>query len=237
MQQAAILFISAVLAFSARAAHINEEKPGGTPDGVLQTFTLAKAAIPSSLSVHANGLLNYQGLDYDVVQGAIVFRPASIPQNGWDLRVSYDTPFIIAIDAGGPGDQYFVGPDKCAAGGACAFTDSTMGPGPFATIRYGYGMIPLVYRIPAPIGSCDLALQFSEPNKTAAGQRVFTVVANDQTLVDVDILARAGAAKTPTTINLTVQVANGLLQISFTPKPGTWNAFVSGITGTCQPAS
>lgn len=242
-----ILSTFVAMAALAIAAHVNEEKPGGIPDGVLETFTLAQPAVMASVSVHVNGLLNYLSVDYDVgvqftrtaTPTIIVFRPGSIPLAGWEIRVSYDTlppPVFLTIDAGGPGDQFFSPVSTCAAGGSCGFTDAALGPAPWNTIRYGYGMAPFRYRIPAPNGSCDLALGFAEPNKTAAGQRVFTIVANGQTVADVDVFARAGAAKVQTTIELTVPVTANLLEIVFTPKPGTWNAFVSSIAAVCHPA-
>lgn len=229
-------FVAAALSMA--AARIYEETPGGTPDGTLPTFTLSSAPSPATVKVSVNGVGNYQGVDYDVVQGAIVFREASIPKQGWALRVDYDPlplPVFVQIDAGGPGDQYFVGPDRCSAGGACSFTDAVMGPVPYNTIRYGFAMIPLVYRIPAPNGTCQVSLGFSEPNKTAAGQRVFTIAANGVIVADVDVFDRAGGAHLPTTIALAAPVTTGVLEISFTAKPGTWNAFVSSIAVTCQP--
>lgn len=227
------------IAALAVAARIVEETPAGTPDGTLATFTLSQAPLATSVAVFVNGLRNAQGVDYSVSGSAIVFQEASIPQAGWILRVDYETlppPVFVQIDAGGPGDQFFSPVSTCATGGSCAFIDATMGPAPFATLRYGFGMAPFRYKIPAPNGSCDLALGFAEPNKTAAGQRVFTIVANGQTVADVDVFARAGAAKVATTIELTVPVTAGLLDLTFTPKPGTWNAFVSSIAAVCHPA-
>ncbi len=232
-----ILSTFVAIAALAAAAHINEEIPGGTPDGTLATFTLANPAIASSLSVHANGLLTYQGVDYDVTAAGIVFRPDSIPRPGWTLRASYDTPppdVLISIDAGGPGDQYFSPASSCAPGGTC--TDASIGTTPEQTLRYGYLMTTLHYKIPAPVGSCDLVLLFEEPRLTA-GQRVFTITANGQSVVDVDIFLRAGAIKTPTVVSLTVPVDAGkLLDLAFVPKPGTWNAIVNRISAVCHPA-
>ncbi len=176
-------------------------------------------------------------MDYSVAGASIVFQSASIPKPGWALRVDYETPpppVIITIDAGGPGDQYFSPAAGCAAGKACAYSDPKMGAAPYDTLRYGFSFAVLKYDIPAPNGKCDVTLGFSEPNKTAAGQRVFTIQANDQTVADVDIFARAGAALTPTTIALAVQVTDGFLHLTFTPKPNTWNAFVSAISASCQ---
>jgi hypothetical protein len=233
-----ILSMLVAIAGLAIAAHITEETPGGTPDGTLTTFTLASPPVPSSIAVYANGLRNYQGVDYDQVGQALVFRAVSIPQPGWTLRVDYDTvpaPVTITIDAGGPGDKYFSPADGCFAGRACAYSDPGMGPAPYDTLRYGFGMLPFAYQIPAPNGACDVTLGFSEPNKTAAGQRVFTITTNDQTVADVDIFARAGL-KTPTTIELgAVQVTDGFLHLTFTAKPNTWNALVNSISAICQP--
>lgn len=233
--------ISAFLAIAGLAfgSRVYQETPGGTPDGTLATFTLAQPASPSSLEVTVNGLGNYQGVDYDFTAGAIVFRAASIPQAGWTLRASYDVvppPVMITIDAGGPGDQYFTPPSTCAGNGSCAYSDPKMGAAPYNTLRYGFGMIPFSYAIPAPNGTCNLTLGFSEPNKTAVGQRIFTITANDQTVANVDVFARAGAAKTVVTIPLSgVVVSDGFLHLTFTPQPNTWNAFVSAITAVCQP--
>lgn len=222
----------------AGAVHVNEETPGGTPDGSLATFTLATAPIPSSVAVYVNGLRNYQGVDYSVAGSTIVFQAASIPMTGWALRVDYDAkpqPVSISVDAGGAGDQYFSPPSTCASNGSCAYSDPKMGAPPYDTLRYGFGMASFSYTIPAPNGTCDVTLGFSEPNKTAPGQRIFTITANGQVVADVDIFARAGLL-TPTTVALgAVPVTDGFLHLTFTPKPNTWNAFVSSIGAVCQP--
>lgn len=238
MQLAAVLCISAALACAA-GVHVTEETPGGTPDGTLSTFTLAQAPIASTVALYANGLRNYQGVDYSVSGSTISFQPASIPQSGWTLRVDYDVkpaPVTISIDAGGAGDQYFSPPSTCAGIGSCAYSDPHMGAPPYDTLRYGFGMNPFTYTIPAPNGTCDVTLGFSEPNKTAPGQRLFTITLNGQTVAEVDIFARAGAALTPTTIAIGgVPVTDGFLHLAFAAKPNTWNAFVNAITAVCQP--
>lgn len=238
MQLRAALFILAAVSCTA-AVHVTEETPGGTPDGALTTFTLQNPPVPSSIALYVNGARNYQGVDYSVAGQAIVFQPASIPLSGWILRVDYDVkpaPVTFSIDAGGPGDQYFQPVSSCTTGGTCPFKDSSMGAPPYDTLRYGWGMAPFSYQLPAPAGTCDLTLGFSEPNKTAAGQRVFTITANDQTVAGVDIFARSGAAKTVVTVAIAgVAVSSSGLRITFTPQPGTWNAMVSNITAVCQP--
>jgi len=234
-----VVWLGVALAGTLHAARIYEETPGGTPDGTLSTFTLAETPVPGSVVVSVNGLGNYQGVDYSVVGASIVFEATSIPQAGWTLRVSYDVPpppVLISIDAGGSGDQNFSPASTCASNGSCAYTDPKMGSLPFDTLRYGFGMAVLKYDIPAPNGNCDVTLGFSEPNKTAAGQRIFTINANGQIVADVDIFARAGAALTPTTIQLAgVAVTDGFLHLTFTPKPNTWNAFVNSIQASCAP--
>jgi hypothetical protein len=239
MQLRVILFISAALSCTAQAVRIHEETPGGTPNGTLSIFTLANIPVPATTALYVNGLRNYQGVDYNQAGQTLEFTSVSIPQAGWTLRVDYDAmpaPITITIDAGGPGDQYFLPASTCAGNGTCPYSDPTMGAPPYDTLRYGYGMNPFSYSIPVPNGTCSLTLGFSEPNKTAAGQRVFTITANDQTVAGVDIFARAGAQKTAVTIPLAgVVVSAGVLKIGFTAQPGTWNAFVSSILAVCQP--
>lgn len=239
MRKILSIVVGFALAGTLHAARVNEETPGGTPDGTLATFTLAQAPIASSVALFVNGLRNYQGVDYSVAGATITFQSASIPKPGWTLRVDYDVPpppVLISIDAGGPGDKYFSPASGCANAGSCAYVDPRMGAAPYDTLRYGFGMGVLKYNIPAPNGSCDVTLGFAEPNKTAAGQRVFTINANGQTVADVDIFARAGAALTPTMIAIAaVAVTDGFLHLTFTPKPNTWNAFVSTIQASCAP--
>lgn len=239
MKKAALLLI---LAAHLRGQVVDEERPAETPDGVRTAFTLSQRPDPVSVKVWRNGLLSYQGTDYDVAPPGIVFRACCLPKvfdgKPDELRVYYRVlpvpqPVLISIDSGGPGDQFFSPVSTCTTGGTCAYAAVNMGPPPLGTARYGYSMIPFVYRIPVPVGTCDLALDFVEPNKTAAGQRIFTVQANDQTVTDLDIFARVGLLR-PLTITLpAIATPTGELLITFTPKPGTWNAIVNAIRATC----
>jgi hypothetical protein len=71
-------------------AFIDGETPAGVVNGSNATFTLANAPSPStSLSLYRNGLLQEQGLDYNVNGAGITFLTASLPQPGDVLLASY----------------------------------------------------------------------------------------------------------------------------------------------------
>lgn len=236
MRKILSMVVAAVSLAVAQSLPIFVDDERATPDGMTASFPLAQAPVASSIRVIANGLELTAGIDYDVTAGAVVFRSCCIPSAGWILKFAYRAlppPVILSIDAGGPGDQYFSPPSTCAAGGSC--TDASIGTLPPQNLRYGYLMTTLRYKIPAPNGTCDLALIFEEP-RLAPGQRVFTITANGQTVADVDIALRAGAIKTPTTVALTVPVTANFLELAFIPKPGTWNALVNQIGAVCHPA-
>jgi hypothetical protein len=221
---------------------VDEERPAETPDGVRTAFTLAQVPVAVSIKLYRNGVRLTQGGDYHVSGAQLVFEACCIPQMADILRVDYraapppPSPVLISIDSGGPGDQFFSPVSTCTTGGTCAYAAVNMGPPPLGTARYGFSMIPFVYRIPVPVGTCDLALDFVEPNKTAAGQRVFTVQGNDQSVADVDIFARVGLLQPLTVTIPAIATPAGQLLITFTPKPGTWNAIVNAIRATCHPS-
>lgn len=107
--------------------------------------------------------------------------------------------------------------------GGFAFTDTTLSPDPqFQSMRYGSSFR---YDIPLAPGLYAVSLSFIEPNKTAAGQRRFTVaIAGQQTPV-LDLFALAG--RQPYTLRTIALVGAGLLAIQFSGVLG--NAVVSTI--------
>ena len=66
-----------------------------------------------------------------------------------------------------------------------------------------------------------------EPTETAKGKRVFTVSLGDGKPVTIDIVAKAGAGMTATTLDLPAAVTDGMLRLSFEGKVG--EALVSAI--------
>lgn len=103
--------------------------------------------------------------------------------------------------AGGPSDLYHNVTNICTFNGATAtnppcmaqYKDTTL-PG-LQELFYGYAGITFDYRIPHDNGTCDIVLQMYEPNRTAAGQRKFTVTAPGTPPVTIDIFAAIGVKK------------------------------------------
>ncbi len=101
----------------------------------------------------------------------------------------------VQILCGSATDKYFVGTSQpqssCTpgvVGETCTYTDTAM-PAPYQTLRFG---TVIHYRIPVQAGVYVGFLHFVEPNKTAAGQRTFTVAIQGETSLPLDVFALAG---------------------------------------------
>jgi hypothetical protein len=121
----------------------------------------------------------------------------------------------ILIDAGGASDTGYSGSSAAYTipGPPLAFTP----PGTSKlTLRYGS---PIVYDIGLPQpGLYTVLLQMVEPNATAAGERVFSVTANDQPIVDgLDLWYSAGL-QVPTARSAIVSVTGTALHLLFTAE-------------------
>lgn len=101
-----------------------------------------------------------------------------------------------------------------------------LGP-PYNAMRASLNGAPFKYSFIFAPGAYKVTLEFAEPNKTAKGQRVFTVSINGAPPVTIDLFASAGAALTPWNLVLPVTTADGNIVILFSPVSG--NALVSGI--------
>lgn len=135
--------------------------------------------------------------------------PAIPPTGGVPIPPSLTAPSYLA-------DQFF-------SGGA-PYTDPAMGTGVFTTLRFAPSFS---YDIPEQNGFYYVLFRFVEPNKTAAGQRLFTVTANGITSDIIDVFLQAGGVDKPYSMWLLVMVGNGHMRISFTGVSG--NAIVSAI--------
>jgi hypothetical protein len=66
------------------------EVPGGSVNGANAVFTLAGTPLPaSSIRVFRNGLLQMEGVDFNLAVNTITFTSVSIPQTGDIVQVSY----------------------------------------------------------------------------------------------------------------------------------------------------
>jgi len=100
----------------------------------------------------------------------------------------------VQILCGSATDKFFVGTSQpeatctLVAPQTCTYTDTAM-PAPYQTLRYGPS---IHYRIPMQAGVYVGFLHWVEPNKTAAGQRLFTVtIQNGETSAPIDVFALA----------------------------------------------
>jgi hypothetical protein len=123
----------------------------------------------------------------------------------------------VTIAAGSPTDQYFTG-------GVGAWPMPL--PAPLAFLRYGTSF---AYNIPLTNGLYNVSVMLAEPNKTAAGQRIFTVTANGQQTAPIDLYSMGFTPPGTNAYSLPIftLVGAGLLHLQFAASAG--NAVVSAI--------
>jgi hypothetical protein len=90
-----------------------------------------------------------------------------------------------------------------------------------------YGMKSFSQAVPN--GAYIVKLHFAEtsPKMTAKGKRVFSIKVEDQEIKDLDVVAKAGAPKVALVETVNVKVADGKLDIVFTP--GVQSPEINGI--------
>jgi hypothetical protein len=126
----------------------------------------------------------------------------------------------VSIACGSPTDQYFTG-------GVGAWPMPLAAP--LAFLRFSQPPSNTIdYDIPLPNGVYLINVTMVEPNKTAAGQRIFTIAANGQTSAPIDLFAITGAINVPYTFPMEALVGAGFLHLQFVSSTG--NAVVSSIT-------
>jgi hypothetical protein len=93
---------------------------------------------------------------------------------------------------------------------------NTVTPSVYQSERWMSG--PMTYRIPAPNGTYNLVLKFSELYWWAANQRVFSIVVNGVLVQKtLDVFAAAGGAYTAYDLTIPVSVTNQWLTVEFDP--------------------
>ena len=102
-------------------------------------------------------------------------------------------------------------------------------PVPYRSLRYSAPPgASFSYVIPVSPGVYKVTLLWVEPNKTAAGQRLFDVRLNGAVSASgIDLFVLAGGALKPYTRTFDVSVLAGAIQITLTPTTG--NAVLSAI--------
>lgn len=107
--------------------------------------------------------------------------------------------------------------------------DPTLGFGPLQTQRYGTSFS---YSLPAPNGLYWVYLDFVEPNKTAIGQRIFSVTLGESK-TNLDIFFLAGGQKKPYRFSQKIKVTDGRIDIllqSVSCNAQPCNAFINAIS-------
>jgi hypothetical protein len=147
----------------------------------------------------------------------------ALPQTVWPV-----SPTTI-IDAGSATDANFTGGAVFTIAGTTASGDSTL--------RYGASFS---YSLPVDNVPYVVTFRFVEPCAAGAGcgavvngpgQRLFTVTANGQTILqDLDLYAASGGALVPLSRSVVVMGADGKLNLKFSATGGNHNtAVVSAI--------
>jgi beta-galactosidase len=99
---------------------------------------------------------------------------------------------------------------------------------------------PAIYNFTVPNGTYGVVLKFAETSVTKAGQRIFNILINDQSiLTNFDVFASAGGANIALDKQYTVAVSQGQLAIalvSVTGSAGTRFAMLSAIQITSTSA-
>jgi len=140
-------------------------------------------------------------------------------------------PTSGSVLAGSPADTFHTPTQVCTFSGAVAlnppcvtvYTDPALG-----TLFYGYAGLPFSFAIPmSSNGTCDVLVTAYEPNKTATGQRKYTIQVGTQAQV-VDLFALVGQKTLATITFPAVPITNNLLSISFQSLIG--NPLVQRIT-------
>ncbi len=135
--------------------------------------------------------------------------------------------------AGGTDQTENVWAADTKTGGGAAWTSANQSalstqPVPYQTLCYSAGAVPFSRTFAVPAGNYNVILKFLEPNKTAAGQRTFSVSINGApVLIGLDVFAGAGAALRPYDRTFPVSAPGGFIQITAAGVLG--NAVLSAV--------
>jgi len=159
-----------------------------------------------------------------VTEDHLTWRLAPAQARGFAI----DSGAVLAATDGARlgSDAFFVGGVAKTTGSKPVHPEGSDGWNAKRTYREG----DFAYRIPTGNGRYRVTLTFMEPAQ-ALGARRFDVLADGKPLLsDFDIAAAAGGLLTPVSRVFSVDVANGVLELSFKPRAG--KALVSTIEVT-----
>jgi hypothetical protein len=171
---------------------VDAEVPAGAVNGSNATFTLASAPSPAaSLELYRNGLLQLQGVDYQLSVNTITFYLGSVPQTADLLVADYRftppgnllsplvTPQVICSSSG-----LSTSATALAELGSCTIAAGSLGVGDRLEVQFQYGHTGTAtgFTIAVLIGSTTVVTRSGDAAETLlAGQTSFGIYAGGQT--------------------------------------------------------
>ncbi len=138
---------------------------------------------------------------------------------------------LVQMACGGPGGAGWATDTK--QGGGAYWTSvnqpaMALQPIPYQTLCYSSGATPFSRTFTLPAGNYTVSLKWLEPNKTAAGQRIFNVSINGApAAIGLDVFAASGGALKPYDRTFPVSASGGFIVITLAGQIG--NALLSAI--------
>jgi hypothetical protein len=191
--------------------------------GALQTGSVTAITGPNSRNI---GHAPFSGDAVALIRksGGTVGGGGTEPDGGGTEPVVGGTFQPVRVNSGGPRytdpqGNVWLADTGFSSGSAYSTSNSianTTAPALYQNERYTGG--PLNYTFSVPNGTYTVTLKFAEIYFTKAGQRVFHIVLNGQTVQsNFDTVAQAGAAFRAIDRTFTVNVGNGKLNIQLLP--------------------
>ncbi len=180
---------------------------------IFDHFTYRITTFPCNIVLMTVKLLLFLGL-FSGLQGATVLRLSCGGTGGSDAAGN-----IWSADANFVGGTSW-GPVQQPAMAAQ--------PIPYRNLRYSAGTAPFTYTLNFAPGSYNVTLKWIEPNKTAAGQRLFqATISPGAGTPGIDIFALAGGALKPYDKTYAITTQTGQIIVAITGSVG--NGILSGI--------
>lgn len=143
---------------------------------------------------------------------------------------------VVRMACGGPGGtdpagNVWAGDSK--VGGGTAWTVANQPalasqPGPYQALCYSSGSVPFSRTFTVAPGNYSVTLKWLDPNKTAAGQRIFGAAINGVPVaVGLDVFAAAGGALKAYDQTFPVSAPGGFIQVTLSGTVG--NALLSAV--------
>ncbi len=147
------------------------------------------------------------------------------------LAVAAHATTLVQMACGGPGGAGWTADTK--QGGGAYWTAANQPamasqPIPYQTLCYSSGTTAFSRTFTLPAGNYTVTLKWLEPNKTAAGQRIFSASINGAPVaIGLDLFAASGGALKPYDRTFPISAPGGFIVITLTGQTG--NALLSAI--------